>query len=74
MIDKLTNVLISKLQYEFKKDENKKKINELIKPVIIKLFYLLFPYLGSCFLLYLILLILIIYILFILKKISNKYI
>jgi hypothetical protein len=74
MIDNLTNKILIKLQNELAKDENKKKINDLINPIITKIFYILVPYLGCCIFLYLLLLILIIYIIFILKKISNKYI
>lgn len=74
MIEKLTNKIINKLNDEFKKDETKQKINELLKPITLKIYYILIPYLGLGILLYLILLILIIYIIFSIKKISNNYI
>jgi hypothetical protein len=72
MLDKLTNKVMDKLYNEFKKDDTQKKINDLMKPLLVKLFYILIPYLGVGILLYLVLLVLMVYIIFSLKKISTN--
>jgi hypothetical protein len=70
MLDKFTNKIIDKIYIELKKDVNKKKIDQILKPLTVKLFYIILPYLGIGMFLYLIVLLLLIYNIFLIKNIS----
>ena len=72
MLDKFTNKIIEKIYLELKKEANKKKIDQIIKPIIVKLFYILLPYLGIGIFLYLIVILLLIYNIYLIKNISSN--
>ena len=69
MIEKLTRDLITKIVYEIRKEDNKKKIKEdIIYPILCEFSERMYPYITILFIMYMINLVLIIFTLFMITK------